>query len=454
MYFPSIYATDDSSTITLAKQTTAILQQKQNAQIFHPSFNENDLSPLLKKPISLDVQNVPVRNLLQHLADLTQQNMIINGTVNGNITLHLNNISWAQALSVILQTQGLAKQQLGNVILIAPIAEIAAREVAEYQAQQQLNDLTPLQSTLITIQFGKAMQIATLLKNQNHSLLSSRGNVSADERTNTIWIQDTPDKIVQIKSLIQQLDIPVKQILIEARIANIDTKYEQELGIRFGMTQSYDKVTSPLNNIKSPQTHNLLSKLNIDLPATNVGNPGGSGSLGLAIATLGDSTLLDLELSALESEGGGEIISNPKIMTNNDQAAIILSGEEIPYQESSPNGGTSVTFKKAVLRLSVTPQINPNNQISLKLQVNQDKPSTVLVQGVPAIETREIQTNVLINNGATIVLGGIYEETQRNQIERIPYLSSIPLIGNIFKHSVTHKDRKELLIFVTPKIVG
>lgn len=454
LYCSQCHATDDSSTIALAQQTAALLQQKQNLQLLNQSLPNSDLFPQFKKSISLDVQNVPVRNLLQHMAELTQQNMIISGSINGNITLHLKNISWGQALSVILQTQALTKQQIGNVILIAPVAEITSHVVAEYQARQQLIELTPLQSALIPIQFGKAVQIASLLKNQNHSLLSSRGNVSADERTNTIWIQDTPDKIVQIKSLIQQLDVPVKQILIEARIVNIDTKFEQELGIRFGLTQSHDKIANPSSNIKSPFNNNILSQLNIDLPAANVGNPGGAGSLGLAIATLGDSTLLDLELSALENEGGGEIISNPKIITNNDQAAIILSGEEIPYQETSPNGGTSVTFKKAVLRLSVTPQINPNNQISLKLQVNQDKPSTILVQGVPAIETREIQTHVLINNGDTIVLGGIYEQTQRNQVERVPYLSNIPVIGNLFKHTLMHKDRKELLIFVTPKVVG
>lgn len=453
LYLSQTYATDDSSAIALAQQATAIIQQKQNLQLLNQTLPNSDLFPQFNKHIALDVQNVPVRNLLQHMAQLTQQNMIISGSVNGNITLHLKNISWGQALSVILQTQALTKQQIGNVILIAPVAEIASHVVAEYQAQQQLIDLTPLQSTLIPIQFGKAIQIATLIKNQNHTLLSSRGNVSADERTNTMWIQDTPDKIVQIKSLIQQLDVPVKQILIEARIVNIDIKYEQELGIRFGLSQSNIKNINTTDNNKSSFNNNILNQLNIDLPAANVGNPGGAGSLGLSIATLGDSTLLDLELSALESEGGGEIISNPKIITNNDQPAIILSGEEIPYQETSPNGGTSVTFKKAVLKLSVTPQINPNNQISLKLQVNQDKPSTVLVQGVPAIETREIQTHVLINNGSTIVLGGIYEQTQRNQVERVPYISNIPLVGNLFKHTLMHKDRKELLIFVTPKIV-
>ena len=276
-------------------------------------------------------------------------------------------------------------------------------------------------------------------KIKTHSLLSTRGSVSADSRTNTLWVQDTPNKVAQIRELVQQLDIPVKQILIEARIANIDTKYEEELGIRFGVTSTNSKLsgsTNTGNNIKPGSINNPLSHLNIDLPAANVGNPGGAGSLGLALATLSNSTLLDLELSALESEGGGEIISNPKLMTNNDQSAMILSGEEIPYQETTPSGATSVTFKKAVLSLSVTPQVNPNNQISLKLTVNQDKPSNILVHGVPAIETREIQTHVLINNGETIVLGGIYEQTQRNQVERVPFMSKLPIIGNLFKHTL------------------
>lgn len=452
--YSTCFASDENSAIALASQTAALLQQKQSSQLFNTSFQNDALLPELKKSISLDVQNIPVRNLLQLMADLTKQNMIISSTVTGNITLRLHNIPWVQALTVILQTQGLAKQQIGNVIVIAPVAEIATHAEAEFQAQLQLVALAPLQSALIPIQFGKATEIALLLKNQNHTLLSTRGSVSADARTNTVWVEDTPDKLIQIRSLIQQLDIPVKQILIEARIANVDTAFEQELGIRFGVTQAYDKVSSNVSKANQQNTRNLLSKLNIDLPAANIGNPGGAASLSLALATLGNSNLLDLELSALESEGGGEIISSPKIMTNNDQAAVILSGEEIPYQEATATGATSVTFKKAVLSLSVTPQINPNNQISLKLQVNQDKPSTTLVHGVPAIETREIQTHVLINNGETIVLGGIYEQTTRNQVERIPYISAIPIIGNLFKHKLMHKDRKELLIFVTPKIVG
>lgn len=454
--FSISHAADDDSAITLATQTAAIIQEKQNTQIFNTTLHNSDLFAQLKKPISLNVQNVPVRNLLQIMADVTKQNIIISGTVTGNITLRLHNVPWGQALSVILQTQGLTKQQIGNVIFIAPMTEITAHATAELQAQQQLIDLEPLASSLITLQFGKANEIAFLIKNQNHSLLSNRGSVSADNRTNTIWVQDTPNKVAQIRALIQQLDIPVKQILIEARIANIDTKYEQELGIRFGLAQINNniKIANPSGKINANPKNNPLSHLNIDLPAANVGNSAGAGSMGLALATLNNSTLLDLELSALENEGGGEIISNPKLMTNNDQPAVILSGEEIPYQETTTSGATSVTFKKAVLSLSVTPQINPNNQISLKLKVNEDKPSNILVQGVPAIETRELQTQVLINNGATIVLGGIYEQTERNQVERVPFMNKLPIIGKLFQHTLIHKDRKELLIFVTPKVVG
>lgn len=480
LIFPVYANTDNNSTLALAANTASIIQNATPKSPLKNISNHNDsyadniynhnyfpqyenhirLNNSFNKKISLDFQNIPVKTLLQLLADFTHQNMVISGAINSNISLRLHDISWYQALTIILQTQGLAQQQIGNTLLIAPLTEITTQQAAKLQAEQQLADAAPLQSILIPVQYGKAYQIAALLKNQNHSLLSTRGTVTADARTNTVWVQDVPEKLTVIQYFVQHLDVPVKQISIEARIVNVDTKYEQELGVRFGSTQINNNSTNtisntaiPANGISPSANNNPLNHLNIDLPATNTGIPGGASSLGLAFAKLGSGTILDLELSALESEGGGEIISKPHLITNNDQPALILSGEEIPYQETTVSGATSVTFKKAVLSLSVTPQINPNGKIGLTLKVNQDRPSSTLIQGVPAIDTHQIETHVIVNNGQTVVLGGIYEQTQRNQIQRVPFISKLPLIGPLFRHTIVHQDKKELLIFVTPTVV-
>lgn len=395
----------------------------------------------LQKPISLNFSHVPVRDVLQLLAQFQQFNLVMSDDVKGDITLHLQNVPWQQALSVILESQGLDEQQIGNVLMIEPVAT--------------MENLAPLQSILIQLHYAKATDLATLLKDKNNSLLSSRGNVSVDTRTNTLWIKDNPEQLAQIKTLIQQLDVPVKEVLIEARIVNIDEKYEQELGIRFGLTRAGNNLTGNLNGANqlaqnvTPAAVNPLDRLNVDLPAINTS----AATLGIALAKLGGGTLLDLELSALENEGGGEIISSPRLMTANQQPAIILSGQEIPYQESTSSGATSVSFKKAVLSLSVTPQITADSKLILNLQVNQDRPGTTLVQGVPIIETRQIQTQVLVNDGQTIVLGGIYENSQQNQVERVPFLGTLPVVGSLFRHTYKKRDRKELLIFITPKIV-
>lgn len=445
---------EDLTTTVLAANTAAIIHSPQLIKPLTPFITANN------KKISLDFENIPVKNLLQILANFTQQNIVISGSIDNTISLHLHNISWYQALNIILQTQGLAKQQIGNTLLIAPLSEITEQQTEKFKADQLLIDAAPLQSILIPIQYSKAYEIAELLKNQNHSLLSARGNATADMRTNTIWLQDVPEKLLIIQNFVHRLDVPVKQISIEARIVNVDTQYEQELGVRFGTTQIHNNLTTKLNGTtdvataaQSTAINNSFNKLNVDLPATNTGITGGASSIGLALAKLGNGTLLDLELSALESEGGGEIISKPHLMTNNDQAAIILSGEEIPYQETTASGATSVTFKKAVLSLSVTPQINPNGKIGLTLKVNQDRPSNTLIHGVPAINTHEIETHVIVNNSETIVLGGIYEQTQRNQVERVPFLGKLPVVGILFRHTLVHQERKELLIFITPTVI-
>ena len=421
-----------------------------------------------KELISLNFQDIKVRSVLQLLAQFTGINIVTSDTVNGSITLHLEDVPWQEALNIILQTQGLGKKKMGNVIYIAPIKEIAYQERQELEAAQQLQDLGPLSSDLIQINYGKASDIAALLKAQGGSLLSTRGNVSVDLRTNTIWVQDVPSRLIDIRKLIHQLDIPVKQVLIEARIVNINSDFAQEMGVRFGVTKpdhisgtllgadSTNAGLIPVGSVPNQYGATLANRLNVDLPAAGAGTLGGAASVGLALARLGSGTLLDLELSAMESEGEGQIISSPRVITADQQAATIQSGEEIPYQESTSSGATSIEFKNAVLSLSVTPQITPDGKVNLTLKVNQDKANFTKIvgtTGVPAIDTRSIETHVLVDNGQTIVLGGIYETQDGKTIKRVPFLGSLPVVGALFRNTVTSNSRKELLIFITPKVI-
>jgi type IV pilus assembly protein PilQ len=407
--------------------------------------------------LSLNFQDIKVRAVLQLLAQFKGLNIVVSDAVQGSMTLHLENVPWDQALAIVLQSQGLGKKQIGNILLIAPLADIAVHEKQALQAEQQLQDLEPLQSVLIQMNYGKATDTAALLQQNKSgtSLLSSRGSVSVDARTNTLWVQDTPEKLAVIRSLIKQLDVPVKQVLIAARIVNVDSGFEQELGVRFGVTKTpHVSGTLPGANALASGTAvgdvPFAQRLNVDLPVTQQG----TGSIGLALAKLAPGTLLDLELSALESEGGGQIISNPRLITADQQAAIIESGQEIPYQEQTSSGATNVAFKKAVLSLSVTPQVTPDHKIILTLKVNQDRANfNNLVLGVPPIDTRQIESQVLIDNGQTVVLGGIYETDNSKQVQRIPFFSSLPIVGALFRHSHIVNKRRELLIFVTPHII-
>ncbi len=383
------------------------------------------------KPLSLNFNDIPIRQALQFIAEASQLNIIVSDNVKGDITLHLDNLSPQEALNVILQEAGLGEQLSGNVILVSPLQELAQKE----KIQQELLNLAPLRSLVTKLHYAKATDIATSIKSNN--LLSVRGNLSADVRTNTLWIQDIPDKLNAAQAFIKTVDIPIKQILIEARIVSVDEKYERELGVRF-------------ESIPAQKSAPLIKHFSVDLPSTNPR----SASIGIALAKLGDGNLLDLELSALETEGVGEIISSPRLLTANQQPATILSGQEIPYQQATTSGATSIAFQKAVLNLAVTPQITPNQKLILTLHLSQDHPTTTLIKGVPVIETRQLQTLVTVKNKQTIVLGGIYEQSDEKNVERVPFFSKIPLIGALFTHNLTRKDRRELLIFITPSIVN
>jgi type IV pilus assembly protein PilQ len=417
------------------------------------------------KRISLNFQNIDVRSVLQLIADFTDQNIVISDKVVGKVTLHLNKVPWDQALSIIMKTRGLSKRKMGNVTLIAPSDEIAAREKAEIAALEQSKGLAPLLSELMQINYAKASEIAELLKNKNVSMLSDRGALSVDARTNSVWIQDTAAKLAEIKELVKKLDVPVKQVLIEARIVIVNKDFERDLGIRFGVTRP-DSLSGTLaganevrasgsaESTKTVETRTgypvPANRLNLDLAAPSTATP---ASIGLALAKLGNGILLDLELSALEIEGKGEVISSPRLITANQQEAIIESGEEIPYLEASSSGAATVSFKKAVLSLKVTPQITPDNKIILDLKVNQDTPGTLTVNNVPSITTKQIETNVLVSNGQTVVLGGIYKQDKKSAINRVPFLGEMPFIGSLFRNRQQITKREELLIFITPKII-
>ncbi|MBY0378724.1 MAG: type IV pilus secretin PilQ family protein [Gammaproteobacteria bacterium] len=414
--------------------------------------------------LSLNFQNIPVRSVLDIIAQFTGLNIVATEGVKGEITLHLNNIPWDEALDIILKTQGLSELQLGQVLFIAPSAEIAAKQQAALSSLQEKEALEPLQSILIPLNYAEANEVAGLLKHPGNSLLSERGAVTVDKRTNAVLIEDTPQSIQGVRDLIKKLDVPVKQVLIEARIVEVSRDFERTLGIRWGISKAdhlsgtFAGASGMQQNVlhaKAPfDTANVspLSRLNVNLPAQP--SSGQAASVGLALANLSHGYLLDLELSALESEGQGELISSPRLVTADQQEAFIEAGEEIPYQEASSSGATTVAFQQATLKLDVTPHITPDNHIIMAIKVNQDKPNTALdVQGTPAITTRKIDTNVRVANGETVVLGGIYRQEKTNSILRVPFLGGLPIVGALFRSTKVTDSRNELLIFITPKIV-
>ncbi len=415
--------------------------------------------------LSLNFQNIEVRAVLQLLADFTGMNLVTSDTVQGNLTLRLKNVPWDQALDIILKTKGLAMRQNGNVMLVAPAAEISAREKQELEAQKQLVELESLYSEIIEINFAKAAELATLLESDSGSgsggevtgFISDRGSITVDERTNSLLIRDTADQLVQIKQLIEKLDIPVRQVLIESRIVIANDDFTKELGVRFGASGHSESLGVGFSGSESDFTlgadkstvqpgADLSDTLNVNLPVT------GGSTLALAFAKLPFNAVLELELSAMQQEGKGEIISSPRVVTSNQQTALIEQGTEIPYQEASSSGATSVSFKEAVLKLEVTPQITPDDHIVMDLEVNKDDVGEIFL-GVPSIDTRSVKTQVLVDNGETVVLGGIYEQTTLKATERVPFFGDLPYVGFLFKNNVNQDDKSELLIFVTPKII-
>lgn len=414
--------------------------------------------------LSLNFQNIEVRAVLQLIADFTGLNLVTSDTVQGNVTLRLKNVPWDQALDIVLKTKGLAKRKMGNVLLVAPSEEIAAREKLELEAAKQIEELAPLRSEYIQINYAKAVDLADLMKNADNNLLTpGRGNVTVDERTNTLLIQDTADRLSDIRRLVATLDIPVRQVLIESRIVVANDDFSKDLGVRFGgINYNRDEekdpiVTGNLNGIVDLINNdpvNLIDSLNVNLPATpSAAIP---ATIGLALAKLPFGTLLELELSAMQQEGRGELISNPRVITANQKKAYIEQGTEIPYLEASSSGAATISFKKAVLRLEVTPHITPDDRVIMDLLINQDTLG-ILVQlfssVIPSIDTQEVNTQVLVDNGETVVLGGIYQQESVNNLNRVPLLGDLPYLGFLFRQKSDSDEKQELLIFVTPKII-
>lgn len=414
--------------------------------------------------LSLNFQNIEVRAVLQLIADFTGLNLVASDTVGGSLTLRLKNVPWDQALDIILRSKGLAKRQDGNVIMVAPSEEIAAREKLELEAQKQIDELEPLQTEFIQVNYAKATDLSTLVKAEENSMLSERGNVTVDERTNTLLVRDTASNLVSIRQLVATLDIPVRQVLIESRIVVADNSWMREVGVRWG----YSRNTGNFPNNPPPGGAQAIiggkipgdvdygsgtsfttdgnENLMVDLPVIDP-----TGSIAFAVGKVG-SYLLQMELNALQLEGRGEVLSNPKVITSNQKEAIIEQGTEIPFQEASSSGATSTSFKKAVLSLRVTPQITPDDRIIMDLAVNQDTVGQEF-SGIPSVDTRALNTQVLVDNGETVVLGGIYEQTKRKDVDSVPFFGELPYLGWLFRNTSEINDQVELLVFVTPRIL-
>ncbi|MDE2304324.1 MAG: type IV pilus secretin PilQ [Gammaproteobacteria bacterium] len=423
--------------------------------------------------LTLNFQNIDIRSVLQLLADTGGQNIVVSDSVNGSLTLRLQNVPWDEALDIVLRTKGLDKRQEGNVIIVGPAAELAAQEKTELAARNQIQQLEPLHTEFLQVNYAKASDLAALIRagGGKNSMLSDRGSLSIDERTNTLIVQDTGDRLADIRKLVQKLDVPVRQVLIEARIVVVTDQFERDLGARFGVSSlnsngnnglvtvsgngagTNSLLTSSVggaNNASALTSNTLTNQYQVNLP---VAAPAGT----FGVSLLGSSYLVDLELSAAQNEGKGETISSPRVITANQKEATIMQGVEIPYQQSASSGATTTQFKNAVLSLKVTPLITPDNRVMLDINVSDDTVGQLVQSAtggqVPSINTRQIITSVLVNDGQTVVLGGILDTTKNNSDDKVPYLGDIPVLGHLFKSTTRINNKTELLIFITPKIL-
>ncbi|GIK85774.1 MAG: fimbrial assembly protein PilQ [Betaproteobacteria bacterium] len=448
--------------------------------------------------LSLNFQNVEVRSVLQVIADFTGLNIITSDTVQGNLTLRLKDIPWDQALDIILQTKGLDMRKNGNVVLVAPREELALKEKQQLEAQAQIGDLEPLQTESFQLNYAKASDLQRLItlggaaatggggSGAQGTVLSRRGVALVDPRSNILFVSDVPSKLEEIRRMVRQIDVSVRQVLIEARIVVAGDSFSRQLGVRFGaqtaitfnrgryaLGQGGSLNTQPVVRtegdrlIRETRTQTPFEaasgiatvgysdspQLNVNLPVTNP-----AGQLALTLINLGSGNLINLELSALEQDNRGKVVSSPRVITADNQKAFIEQGTEIPYvTPGSANSPATVSFKKAVLRLDVTPQITPDNRIIMTVEVRKDQVGQFVQLGggfqVPSIDTRNVTTQIAVNNGDTAVIGGIYEEIIRNEVDKVPWLGDIPGLGWLFKTNLKSSEKTELLIFLTPRVV-
>ena len=468
-----VTATGDFEQLAYQTDNQYVIEVKRRAKAAASSMDEKVYTG---ERLTLNFQDIDVRPVLQLLADTSGQNIVVSDSVKGRVTLRLQNVPWDQALDIVLKTKGLDMRRKNNVIIVAPQAELAAQEKAELAAQKDIQELAPLRTEFLQVNYAKATEIARLVKSGGGgSLLSARGSVSVDERTNTMLVQDTAEQLTAIRNMVSTLDIPVRQVLIESRIVIVSDDFSRELGVRAGFTRVSNDVKDLMAISGSAQAtdtmmgsvlDNLAStgqpfpvqvpfgnfdRYNVNMP---VANP--AGRIALSILDF-DDFLIDLELSAAQNEGRAEIKSTPRVVTSNGREAIIEAGVEIPYQESASSGATTTQFKKAVLSLKVTPQITPDDRVILDLTVAKDSVGQLVPSAtggfVPSIDTRNIQTQVLVKDGQTVVLGGIMETETRDTVKKVPLLGDVPLLGNLFKSKSKINNRDELLIFITPKIL-
>jgi len=428
-----------------------------------------DKFPYTGEKLSLNFQSIEVRSVLQLLADFTDMNLVASDSVGGSVTLRLNNVPWDQALDIILKSKGLAKRITGNVMMVGPQAEVAAQEKLELEAKKQVVELSPLMTEFFEVSYAKAADLVTILKstggssgrgNSNDRLISRRGNVTVDARTNTLLVQETAEKLVEIRRIVERLDRPVRQVMIESRIVIANDDFTRDLGVRFGLT-GIDQSNDALSMVGGGLAGNVIPSqiifdaqgagaegLLVDLPANSP-----AGAIQFVVGKIG-SSLLQLELSALQTEAKGEVISSPRVITSDQIEAEISQGVEIPFQEASSSGATSTSFEEAELRLTVTPRITPDDRINLELNITKDSPDFSNIQpgGVP-INTQEVSTTVLVNNGDTVILGGIYERSKDHSVRKVPFFGDLPGVGVLFRKEFKQDNNRELLFFITPKIL-
>jgi type IV pilus assembly protein PilQ len=427
--------------------------------------------------LSLNFQDIDVRSVLQLIADFTDLNLVASDSVQGNITLRLQNVPWDQALDLVLKTRGLDKRKVGNVLLVAPADEIAARERQELEAKNQLAELAPLRRELIQVNYAKAGDIAKLFQSvaatEDNDV--ERGSVTVDDRTNSIIAYQTQDRLDELRRIVAQLDIPVRQVMIEARIVEASVGYEKDIGVRWGGTlggggskwRSYgkdgatgivDDDDNPLANcgpFAGTCTRPTVESGDSQVPVPFIDMGAEAATSGIGIGFITDNAILDLQLSAMEASGNGEVISQPKVVTSDKETAKILKGAEIPYQEASSSGATTVSFKEAALSLEVTPQITPDNRIIMEVKVNKDAPDYEReIEGVPPINKNEVNAKILVEDGETIVIGGVFSNTQSKSVEKVPLLGDIPFLGRLFRRDAVRDEKEELLVFITPRILN